>query len=163
MSGSSGMSRSWVGSAGAGGRRHEGPDVPAPGRQPRLQTPAPGPARERPDRVARPGRADCTVQPAVLVPLDQLPVAVADGAARAASLVAVVRVVPEERSAVEAAVLRAAARGSRRRVLLGIERQARQLEQRRIEVRADDRRVADAAGLRHAGRAMIQGSRMPPS
>ena len=52
---------------------------------------------------------------AVLVVVDQLPVVLGDDRGRLAALVAVVRVVPEQRAVGDRTALRAGARGSRRR------------------------------------------------
>src|SRR5262245_2615633 len=81
---------------------------------------------------------------AVLIPLDELPIAVADRAERRPALIPVVRVVPEQRGgALEFPALEQGNEADRVAMLLRIKRQMGQLEQRGIKVRSDDKRVAD--------------------
>src|SRR5687768_14304802 len=82
----------------------------------------------------------------VLVALDQLPVSLADGASGEAALVAVVRVVPEERLPAAPASLEDGNQAFAVLVQPGAGGQTGSLEQRGKEIRAGDEGVADRAG-----------------
>ena len=91
-------------------------------------------------------------QAIVLEPFDQLPVAVPDRAGGRASLVAVVRVVPEQGASVERAAGEQGDEAHAVDVLCRGRRQAGKLEDGRVEVGAEDRCRADAARPGHPRR-----------
>ena len=99
----------------------------------------------------------------VLIPFDELVIAAADGAAWAASLIRIVRIMPEQGTTGERLTLQ---KRHNAHPVDGLPRPLRQaggFQKSRIIVGADDRCAADAAGLNDTGPAHDERFANPPS
>ena len=94
--------------------------------------------------------------PLVLRPFDQLPVAAPDRRRRGATLIAVVRVVPEEGAFRQIASFENGQQTCAIQRLLGLRWRARRLQQGGEEVRTAHRRAGHAARWHHTGPANQQ-------